>query len=106
MSRFIQHLFVVFVCSLSLPAIVCAQEPSEGELPTIERLPELLPPEEVPANAAADPLAAGANSLADADVIVEEVVPPKKLWSGSFDMGLNGSQGNTEVFNFRFNLAA
>jgi putative salt-induced outer membrane protein YdiY len=34
------------------------------------------------------------------DVILE---PPPKIWKGSVDMGLNGSEGNSQVFNFRFN---
>lgn len=36
---------------------------------------------------------------------IEPLPPPPKLWSGSFDAGLNGSQGNSRVFNFRFNAA-
>jgi putative salt-induced outer membrane protein YdiY len=32
-----------------------------------------------------------------------EVKPaPEKLWDGSFNLGLDGSEGNTEAFNFRF----
>lgn len=38
------------------------------------------------------------------DPIVDE--PPAKIWSGSFDLGLNGSEGNSKVFNFRFNVLA
>jgi putative salt-induced outer membrane protein YdiY len=32
-----------------------------------------------------------------------EIKPdPDKIWDGSFNLGLDGSQGNTEAFNFRF----
>lgn len=46
---------------------------------------------------------------APSDVPVDEerfnVKPQrKKLWSGSFDLGLDGSEGNTETFNFRFGI--
>ena len=29
-----------------------------------------------------------------------------KLWDGSFNLGLDGSEGNTEAFNFRFGVNA
>jgi putative salt-induced outer membrane protein YdiY len=45
------------------------------------------------------------DDLADKPVVIEAKAI-KKLWSGNLDMGLNGSSGNTELFNFRFNLAA
>lgn len=35
------------------------------------------------------------------EVIIE---PPPKIWKGSIDLGLNGSEGNSQVFNFRFNV--
>jgi putative salt-induced outer membrane protein YdiY len=81
-------------------------------LPPVSQ-PEPLPPvtpapvvEEVPApatEAAAPPVTA--DGLADVPVVVEADAVPK-LWSGNFDMGLNGSEGNNSLFNFRFNLAA
>jgi len=42
-------------------------------------------------------------------VPVEEEVEPKpakKLWEGSFELGLDGSHGNTETVNFRFGVDA
>ena len=30
--------------------------------------------------------------------------PPPKLWTGGFEFGLNGAQGNTDVLNVRFGL--
>lgn len=41
---------------------------------------------------------------ADATTVVIEPLP--KLWSGSVDVGLNGSEGNTQLFNFRMNTQA
>ena len=36
-----------------------------------------------------------------------EIKPdPDKLWDGSFNLGLDGSEGNTEAFNFRFGFNA
>jgi len=32
--------------------------------------------------------------------------PPPKRWEGSFELGLDGTQGNTETFNFRFGFDA
>jgi len=29
------------------------------------------------------------------------VPPPPKIWSGGFELGMNGSQGNSPLFNFR-----
>ena len=33
--------------------------------------------------------------------LIAPICPPPKLWEGSVEFGLNGSQGNSEVFNFR-----
>jgi len=39
------------------------------------------------------------------DLAVEvESEPPPKPWEGSFELGLDGSEGNTETFNFRCGL--
>lgn len=91
-----------------------AQAPG-AEGPLLERLPAVeaawAVPEEVPVPAAVvPPVAEGDKKVAE--IVVSEteevVVPPAvpKLWSGSFDLGLNGSSGNTDLFNLRFNLAA
>ncbi len=32
--------------------------------------------------------------------------PPPKIWEGSFTLGLDGSEGNSETMNFRFGCAA
>lgn len=88
-----------------------AQDPVLERLPAVEAA--LAVPEEVPApapnpgNPAPDNAAKQAEEVIVSETVVEAGPPPApKLWSGSFDMGLNGSSGNTEIFNFRFNLAA
>lgn len=35
-------------------------------------------------------------------VVPEEPKPPVKLWEGSFEFGLNGTEGNSRTFNLRF----
>lgn len=35
-------------------------------------------------------------------VVPGEAKPPVKLWEGSFELGLNGTEGNSRTFNFRF----
>ena len=38
-----------------------------------------------------------------AEAFVEPVAsPPPKIWEGSFELGLNGTEGNSQTFNFRF----
>jgi putative salt-induced outer membrane protein YdiY len=37
---------------------------------------------------------------------IESKPDPDKLWDGSFNLGLDGSEGNTEAFNFRIALNA
>jgi putative salt-induced outer membrane protein YdiY len=37
---------------------------------------------------------------------IDEKPDPDKVWDGSFDLGLDGSQGNTEAMNFRFGFHA
>jgi putative salt-induced outer membrane protein YdiY len=37
---------------------------------------------------------------------IETKPDPNKLWNGSFNLGLDGSEGNTEAFHFRFALDA
>lgn len=78
----------------------------EADGPALERLPaiEAAEPEVIEAPQPVAP-AEMIDELADKPVVVAADAP-KKPWSGNFDMGLNGSSGNVELFNFRFNLAA
>ena len=110
-TRFATAAALVAVCAYTASAI--AQSPTDSG-PLFERLPPLdvehQAAEEVPrpdpqvAPNLAEPHFSG--PVVEAPVVVEVAPAPPKLWSGSFDLGLNGSNGNTELFNFRFNLAA
>jgi putative salt-induced outer membrane protein YdiY len=100
-------------CLLAVPATAApglgwnlfptATEPPPG--------PALAPP--TPAETAA-PQPTGAPPSAEvvplpAGETVLEVVPeppPIKLWCASFELGLNGSEGNSDLFNFRFGADA
>lgn len=42
----------------------------------------------------------------EAEQILVEAEPPVRLWEGSFELGLNGTTGNSETLNFRFGLDA
>ena len=46
----------------------------------------------------------GQSSDIAAEIIIEEEPPgpPPSFWESSFELGLNGSEGNTQKFNFRF----
>ncbi len=62
-----------------------------------------LPP--VNAEATADGLPSQSDSTVVEAVIIEGELPePVKLWETSFELGLDGSSGNTDTFNFRFGL--
>ena len=39
------------------------------------------------------------------EVIVEQT-PPPRLWKGSFELGLDGTEGNSQTLNFRFGVDA
>lgn len=39
-------------------------------------------------------------------VVQENPEPPEKLWEGSFEIGLDGTEGNSRTFNFRLGLDA
>ena len=47
----------------------------------------------------------GIGEGADGGLLPERVAPRPKYWSGSIDTGLNGSSGNSELFNFRASAA-
>ena len=96
-----------------LPAV---GDPSPFAQPPAEIIPTppvlVVPPAEtisVPDLPLKPPVVNGPTSLSgilsDGEHI--EIKPdPDKLWDGSFNLGLDGSEGNTEAFNFRFNVNA
>lgn len=83
------------------------EHPSVGEVAERQSRPEGsaggVPP--------AEPLPLGeppADAAAASETVVpeEEPTPPPKLWTGSFELGLDGSEGNSESFSFRFGFDA
>ena len=84
---------------------IAFQPPMALVVPHYEMLPAPRPEAAAPEAA----LSTGEVPAAPSDVPVGEerfnVKPErKKLWSGSFNLGLDGSEGNTETFNFRFGV--
>src|SRR4029079_7250801 len=57
---------------------------------------QLPPQEDIPAPAPERGVVIGPELVAPA--------PPPKIWDGSIEFGLNGSSGNSEVFNFRLGV--
>jgi hypothetical protein len=78
-------------------------------LPPLADEPSLeLPPELAEADVQPDaepPDAEASEDLVEMAELAEEA-PPVKLWKGSFELGFNGSEGNTETLNFRFGIDA
>jgi len=90
---------LAFYCALALMAgasLAHGQGPAGLELapPEFEQLP---PPESTP-ESTLDP------SEALPPGILVPPAPPPKIWSGAFELGLDGAEGNTETFNFRLGV--
>jgi hypothetical protein len=70
------------------------------------------PAETIPAPAPSVPIANAPSSLSgilsiDEPIKIKSSEPElEKPWDGSFDLGLDGSEGNSETFNFRFGFHA
>ncbi len=76
--------------------------PSALTIPPAESIPAPKPDDKPPA---ANAPASLSGILSDGERI--EIKPDaEKLWDGSFNLGLDGSEGNTEAFNFRFGVNA
>jgi putative salt-induced outer membrane protein YdiY len=76
---------------------------SAEEMPSIEKLPptggENLPP--------AGQAAEGPQFVAPlAEEVIVKKGPPLRLWKGSFELGLDGTEGNSQTLNFRFGFDA
>lgn len=65
--------------------------------------PDVPEPEPDATEAAPDP---AAETDTEAKVIDPEPEPPPKIWDGSFELGLDGSEGNSRRFNFRCGVEA
>jgi len=79
---------------LALPPAIPAEEPAGEEEPTP-------PSSDIVDEALEEMEAVDAQLAMESD---EALPPPPKIWSGNFDMGLNGSEGNSKLFNLRFNV--
>jgi putative salt-induced outer membrane protein YdiY len=94
-----QSLIKPFLCWLLLTAALAAQDAA----PRVESLPPLEPPapilpEEIPLPTDVDKVV---------EKPVEKIIHPfyyYKAWNGSFDLGANGSEGNSTSFNLRAGL--
>ena len=85
-------------------------------LPPVDNGPSLglQPGMPVAIEAASDARRTGAGEQSDADPQVDAVevtesarqAPPVRLWKGNFELGFNGSEGNSETLNFRFGFDA
>lgn len=78
----------------------------------VHRLPAV-EPTGPPLEQADWPDAGAAEAVPDADVAAADVKvvdpkpkPPPKTWEGNFELGLDGSEGNSQRFNFRFGVEA
>lgn len=95
-------------CWLIIAAALLAQEPARVDsLPdptTVESLPALDPP--TPIVPEEIPLPTDEKKAKSAKV-EEKIIHPwylYKAWNGSFDLGANGSEGNSQSFNLRAGL--
>ena len=84
-------------------SLVGAQPPAEESAPPLlapelQRLPPVSLPAAVPEEVVQPP--------AEPTPAAPEAKPAAKPWTGSFKLGLDGSEGNSEVLNFRFGFDA
>ncbi len=96
-----QSLIKPFFCWLLLTAVIAAQDAT----PRVETLPPLDPP--APIMPEVIPLPADAEKIVEEKVVEEKIIHPfyyYKAWNGSFDLGANGSEGNSQTFNLRAGL--
>lgn len=81
--------------------------------PQVYRLPEVEPTAApllgqagLPASDVSEPEPATAVAAAEVKVVDPQPEPPPKLWGGNFELGLDGSEGNSQRFNFRCGFEA
>lgn len=111
-------LYCAVACTLGWASICVAQWPGVtapvGDMTEFERLPPVnaAPLSEPPTDQTLIPsqrrpeFVPPVGEPAELDVPFEEVVDDvaESPWSGSFELGLNGSDGNSDVFNFRLGV--
>jgi len=82
-----------------LPAVDLAQRPVAPHQPTLPVLP--------PVDSPPLPEALPDLQLPTVDLSVEAApAPPPRIWSGSLELGLDGTEGHSDTFNFRFGADA
>lgn len=100
------------VCAMAAPAQDPEDDPSEGEsdewvtqeLPRpIDRGDKASEAEDVPPGEPASPsdLKAAEAEVVESTEPIKPLDPPPKIWSGNVELGINGTEGNTETFNIR-----
>ena len=97
------------ICALLIAALTApaagAQTPTAD--PFLARsMVERLPPIDSPADSTVEPDPLVAPQTPGVPNPVVETALPKKLWKGSFELGLDGSEGNTRTFNIQFGMDA
>jgi len=60
----------------------------------------------LPAAGAAEPVPDADVAAADVKVVDPKPKPPSKIWDGNFELGLDGSEGNSQRLNFRCGVEA
>lgn len=98
-------------CWLIIAAALTAQEPAHVlSLPDptkVESLPAIDPP--TPIVPEEIPLPTDSKKVVEEKAVEEKIIHPwyyYKAWGGSFDLGANGSEGNSQNFNLRAGLNA
>lgn len=79
-----------------LPVLAPMEQPTPAPMPAPEAALQLPPQEDIPAPPPETSVVVGPELAAPA--------APPKIWDGSIEFGLNGSSGNSEVFNFRLGV--
>ena len=80
--------------------------PQVHRLPAVEPTAPPLEQTELPAADIAEPVPDADVADADVKVVDPKPKPPPKIWQGNFELGLDGSEGNSQRFNFRFGVEA
>ena len=99
--------------ALLVPPVETLPTPPALAVPPVDTLPAP-PPEDPPPgdDAASKPVANAPSRLSEVLTVGKTFEmepsepPPEKLWDGSLDLGLDGSEGNTETFNLQFGFRA
>ncbi len=114
---FLRSLFGLFLLPMLLPAARADELPAP---PGVLRLPPISAPANTDVSGSVVPevvASSDESANSESDEAIPVVTPPSYVptflfpayhevaaWSGSFELGLDGTTGNSETFNFRFGL--